>query len=113
MTVYAYRRDGHNDAIQLTGENLPAESLSTDRHWSRAGDCETCPDAAPDAAEQLSPIRIVGKSGAAEAQLSRDAKVATLVHDAINGLPRTARLSESLVAGVMKDGSLFRLSLTR
>ncbi|MFO1000699.1 MAG: hypothetical protein U0936_10185 [Planctomycetaceae bacterium] len=65
--------------------------------------------AAPDAAELLSPIRIVGKSGAAEAQLSRDAKVATLVHDAINGLPRTARLSESLVAGVMKDEQPFSI----
>ena len=110
MTVYAYRRDGHNDAIQLTGENLPAGIVCRPTVIGPGQVlAKLVLTAAPDAAEQLSPIRIVGKSGAAEAQLSRDAKVATLVHDAINGLPRTARLSESLVAGVMKDEQPFSI----
>ncbi|RLS73693.1 MAG: hypothetical protein DWI00_10215 [Planctomycetota bacterium] len=110
MTVYAYRRDGHNDAIHLTGENLPAGIVCRPTVIGPGQvSAKLVLTAAPDAAEQLSPIRIVGKSGAAEAQLARDAKVATLVHDAVNGLPRTARLSESLVAGVMKDEQPFSI----
>jgi hypothetical protein len=110
LTVYAYRRDGHSDAIQVTAEDLPA-GITCRPSVIGPGQSSTklVLTATPDAEEQLSPIRITGRSGAAEAILQRDAKVATLVYDAINGLPRTARLTESLVAGVMKDEQPFSI----
>ncbi len=110
LTIYAYRRDGHADSIQLTAEGLPAGITCRP---SVIGPGQTSAKlvltAADDAAEQLAPIRIAGLSGAAESGLRRDAQVATLIHDAINGLPRTARLTESLVAGVMKDEQPFSI----
>jgi hypothetical protein len=110
VTVYAYRRDGHSEAIQLTAEDLPA-GITCRPTTIGPGQvsAKMVVTAAADAAEQLSPIRVVGRSGAAEATLQRESKVATLAHDAINGLPRTARLSESLVVGVMKDEQPFSI----
>lgn len=110
MTVYAYRRDGHNDTIELNAIDLPAGITARPTKIGPGQvSAKLVLTAAADAAEQLSPIRIVGKSGNAEAAFQRDARVATLVHDAINGLPRTARLSDSLVAGVMKDEQPFSI----
>lgn len=110
LNVYAYRRDGHSEAIQLTAEDLPA-GISCRPTTIAAGQVsgKLVITAAPDAAEQLSPIRVVGRSGTAEAAIQHDAKVATLVHDVINGLPRTARLSDSLMIGVMKDEQPFSI----
>jgi hypothetical protein len=110
LTVYAYRRDGHAEAIQLTAEGLPA-GITCRPTTIGPGQvsAKLIVTAAADAAEQLTPIRVIGRSGAAEAALQRDAKVATLVYDAINGLPRTARLAETLVAGVMKDEQPFSI----
>ena len=110
LTVYAYRRDGHNDAIQLTAENLPA-GISCRPTTMGPGQvsAKLVITATPDAVEQLSPIRVVGRSGTQDAGILHDARVATLVHDAINGLPRAARLSESLVVGVMKDEQPFSI----
>jgi len=110
LTVYAYRRDGHSDAIQLTSEDLPVGiTCRPSVIGPGQASAKLVLTATPDAAVQLSQIRITGRSGSAEAVLQRDAKVATLVHDAINGLPRTARLTESLVAGVMKDEQPFSI----
>ncbi len=110
LNVYAYRRDGHADAIQLMAENLPAGITCRP---SVIGPGQTTAKlvltAAIDAAEQLAPIQIVGQSGSAESPVKHAAQVATLVHDPINGLPRTARLTESLVAGVMKDEQPFTI----
>lgn len=110
LNVYAYRRDGHTEAIQLTAENLPA-GITCRPSTIGPGQvsAKLVLTAAPDAAEQVSPIRVTGRSGAAESLIQHDAKVATLVHDVINGLPRTARLTESLVAGVMKDEQPFSI----
>lgn len=110
LTVYAYRRDGHAAAIELSVESLPAgiQCRPTVIGPGQAS-ARLVLAAAPDAAEQIAPIRIVGKSGEGEAALVRNAQVATLVHDAINGMPRTARLTESLVAGVMKDEQPFSI----
>lgn len=110
LTVYAWRFDGHNDPIELTAVGLPA-GIASRTTVIGAGQNSTrlVLTAAPDAAEQLAPITIEGRSGAAETQLVRAARTATLVHDALNGLPRTARLSESLVAGVMKDDQPFSI----
>lgn len=110
LAVYAYRRDGHADAIQLTAENLPAGITCRP---SVIGPGQTTArlvlTAAIDAAEQLAPIVIVGQSGSADNVVKHAAQVATLIHDPINGLPRTARLTESLVAGVMKDEQPFTI----
>jgi len=110
LVVYAYRHDGHAAAIQLTAEELPA-GLTCRPTTIGPGQVSArlVITAAADAAEMISPIRVVGQSGVAEAAIQKDARVATLVHDAINGLPRTARLSESLVAGVMKDEQPFSI----
>jgi len=110
LAVYAYRHDGHAEAIQLTAEDLPA-GLSCRPTTIGPGQVSArlVITAAADAAEMMSPIRVAGRSGAADAMIQKDARVATLVHDAINGLPRTARLSGSLVAGVMKDEQPFSI----
>lgn len=110
LTVYAYRRDGHSEAIQLTAENLPA-GISC--RPSLIGPGQTSArlvlTATPDAAEQVVPIVVAGISGTGETALRHEARVASLIHDAINGLPRTARLTQSLLAGVMKDEQPFSI----
>ncbi|MFM7055535.1 MAG: hypothetical protein ACKO2P_01290 [Planctomycetota bacterium] len=110
LTVYAWRFDGHNEPIDITAAGLPA-GITSRPTVIGAGQNSTrlVLTATPDAAEQLVPITIEGRSGAADAQLVRAAQTATLVHDALNGLPRTARLSETLVAGVMKDDQPFSI----
>jgi len=110
LTVYAYRRDGHSEAIQLIAENLPAGITCRP---SVIGPGQTSAKliltASNDAAEQILPISVVGQSGNGDTALKRPAQAASLVYDAINGLPRTARLTESLVAGVMKDEQPFSI----
>ncbi len=110
LAVYAYRRDGHTEAIQLTAENLPTGITCRP---SVIGPGQTTAKlvltASNDAAEQLAPISIVGQSGSGETAIRHAAQVASLIHDAVNGLPRTARLTESLVAGVMKDEEPFSI----
>jgi len=110
VTVYAWRFDGHNEPIEVAAVGLPA-GITSRPTVIGAGQNSTrlVLTAAPDAAEQIAPISIEGRSGAAETQLIRAARTATLVHDALNGLPRTARLSESLVAGIMKDDQPFSI----
>lgn len=110
LTVYAWRFDGHNEPIELSALNLPAGITSRPTVIGPGQvSSRLILTAASDAAEQILPITIQGRSGMAEAALVRDARTATLVHDALNGLPRTARLSESLVAGVMKDDQPFSI----
>ena len=110
LTIFAYRRDGHSEAIQLSAEDLPA-GITCRPSTIGPGQvsAKLVLTATADAAEQLSPIRVVGRSGSAESAIQHDAKVATLVHDSINGLPRTARLSEAMIAGVMKDDQPFSI----
>ncbi|MBC7966622.1 MAG: hypothetical protein H7Z17_11955, partial [Fuerstia sp.] len=110
LAVFAYRRDGHTEAIQLTAENLPAGITCRP---SVIGPGQTTAKlvltATIDAAEQIAPISIIGQSGSADTAIKHAAQVATLVHDPVNGLPRAARLTESLVAGVMKDEQPFTI----
>ncbi len=110
LNVYAYRRDGHSGAIQLSAEDLPAgiTCRSTTIGPGQVS-AKLVITAAADSVEQVASIRVVGKSGDGESVIQQEAKVATLVHDAINGLPRNARLSESLVVGVMKDEQPFSI----
>lgn len=110
LTVYAYRRDGHNDAIQLSAENLPAGMTC---RTSVIGPGQTSAKlvltASHDAAEQIAPINVIGQSGTADATIAHAAQVASLIHDPINGLPRSARLTQSLIASVMKDEQPFSI----
>ena len=108
LPIYAYRRDGHADAIEVAVVNLPA-GLTARPSVIAAGQttARVVITAAADAPEQLTAVTVQGRSGAGDAALVRDARTATLVHDAVNGLPRTARLSDSLIAGVMKDEQPF------
>lgn len=110
LTVYAYRRDGHNEAIDLNVAMLPA-GITCRPSVIGAGQnvAKLVLTAAADASEQLVPLSIEGASGTGEAVLRRQATTATLVHDAVNGLPRTARLADSLVVGVMKDDEPFSI----
>ncbi len=110
LSVFAYRRDGHSEAIQLSAENLPAGmSCRPSVIGPGQASAKLILTAAPDAPEQMAPITIVGVSGSGDTSIRHQAKVASLIHDAINGLPRTARLTESLVAGVMKDEQPFSI----
>ncbi len=110
LTVYAYRRDGHNEAIDLNVAMLPT-GITCRPSVIGAGQnvAKLVLTAAADASEQLVPVSIEGTSGTGEAVLKRQATTATLVHDTINGLPRTARLADSLVVGVMKDDEPFSI----
>ena len=112
IAVYAYRRDGHNDTIRLEALELPAGITC---HSSVIGPGKTSAQltftAAEDCPELFSRITIRGTSGEGDASLTRDAPAATLVHNAVNGLPRSARLSASLMAGVMKDQQPFSIEL--
>ena len=112
VAVYAYRRDGHNDAITLEALELP-EGITC--HPSVMGPGQTTAQltlsATEDCAEILAPITIRGTSGSGDAAITRNAQATTLVHDAVNGLPRSARLSASLLAGVMKDQQPYSIEI--
>ncbi|MEQ9408364.1 MAG: hypothetical protein RIK87_11585 [Fuerstiella sp.] len=104
VTVYAYRSGGHNADIQLKAEGLPAGVQCSDA-VIRAGQSSALLvfSAAADAGETVTPVRIIGTSAGAEQQLEHTARIATLVHGGANGLPRTGRVSGSLLVSVMKD----------
>lgn len=111
VPVYVIREDGHNDAITVTAEDLPA-GVTCSPAVIAAGKAATklLLQAADDAPETTTPIRIHGRSGS----LERDAHVATLLHAGVNGLPRSGRLASALLLNVMKDPQPFtvRFGLT-
>ncbi len=110
LNVYAYRRDGHNDTIHVTASQLPAGVTCPPVVIGPGQVSATLVFSASAAASELAtPVRIIGRSGTDQAPLIRNASVATLVHDAVNGLPRTARMTDSLVVGVMKDEQPFSI----
>jgi hypothetical protein len=112
VTVYAYRQDGHDAAIRIQADQLP-EGITCQGATIGPGQfaATLVLSAAETCSELAAPIRIEGRSGAADAEQVRTARVATLVHDYLNGMPRTARMSDSLVAGVMKDEQPFTVIL--
>ncbi len=107
IPIYVIRDDGHNAAISVTAEALPAgvscvpcvipAGKSTARLLLRAAD---------DAHETTIPIQVTGTSG----EVKRNAHVATLLYDAINGLPRSGRLAHAMLLNVMKDDQPFTVS---
>ncbi|MFO0427786.1 MAG: hypothetical protein ACK526_14565 [Planctomyces sp.] len=110
LSVYAYRQDGHDGAIRLQASQLP-EGITCSGATIGPGQPSAILvlSAAENCSELAVPIQIEGRSGPADAEVVRTARVATLVHDVLNGLPRTARMSDSLVAGVMKDEQPFHV----
>lgn len=110
VPVYVYRSGGHAGEIQLQVEGLP-EGVTVAGTSIPAGQASAVLvfSAAAEVGELIAPARIVGTSAAGETQIQRSAKVATLVHDGANGLPRTARASGSLLVSVMKDEEPFRI----
>ena len=111
-TVYAYRRDGHNQPIRVEFRNLPAGVTSPGATIGAGQVSATLILTASEAASELAtPVQVVGLSGDGDTRQTAIARVATLVHDAINGLPRTARMSDSLVVGVMQDQEPFSIQI--
>lgn len=112
VTVYAYRTGGHDAPIHVTTEQLPEGITCAGALIGPGATSATLVLSAADAASELaSQIRVIGRSGDAGAESSRVARVATLVHEPVNGLPRRARISDSLVVGVMKDEEPVSISI--
>lgn len=104
LTVYAYRSGGQNAPIHVSAEQLPEGVTTAGALIGPGATSATLVLTASETASELATqIRIVGKSKEADKELTRAARIATLVHEPVNGLPRTARITESLVVGVMKD----------
>ena len=104
IPVYIVREDGHNSAVNVTAEDLP-QGVTCAPATIAPGKSGTklLLEADADAPEATVPIRIAGESG----DLKRDAHVATLLYNGVNGLPRTARLTNALLLNVMKDSQPF------
>ncbi|MCH2200924.1 MAG: hypothetical protein MK102_03060 [Fuerstiella sp.] len=100
IPVYVIREDGHNLAITVTAEDLP-EGITCVPAAIAPGKPGTklLLKAADDAPEATVQFRITGTSD----DLKREAHVATLLYDGINGLPRTGRLTHALMLNVMRD----------
>ena len=110
VPIYAYRNGGHNDDIQLRVEGLPP-GITVAQASIRPGTATTLLvfTAAADVGEVLAPVRIVGSSVNGDTSIEHAAAIATLVHAGANGLPRTARVSSSLLISVMKDEEPFHI----
>ena len=104
IPVYVIREDGHDSAITVTAKDLP-QGVTCALTTIAAGKPGTklLLQAADDAPEATLPIRITGTAG----NLQKEAHVATLLSNGINGLPRTARLTHALLLNVMKDSQPF------
>ena len=108
VPVFVFRRGGHNEPIRLEVADLP-DGVSCQAGLILSGSDSTvlllC--AKDDAVETVTPVRIMGRSGT----IRRVARVATLLHAGVNGLPRTARVADSLLVSVMKDVEPFTITL--
>ncbi|MEO2018831.1 MAG: hypothetical protein ABGZ53_31165, partial [Fuerstiella sp.] len=110
VPVYVYRTGGHSAEIQLRVEGLP-EGISAAETTIRAGATSTLLvfAATADVGEIVAAVRIIGTSANGDQKTEHTAKIATLVHAGVNGLPRTGRVSRSLLVSVMKDEAPFHI----
>ena len=110
VPVYAYRQGGHNAEISLRAEGLPP-GITMANAGINSGSNSTMVvfTALPDAEELIVPVRLIAASTVGDKVIEHAASVATLVHGGSNGLPRTARVTGSLLAGVMKDEEPFSI----
>ncbi|MCH2211990.1 MAG: hypothetical protein MK110_11855 [Fuerstiella sp.] len=104
IPVYVIREDGHKAAVTVTAEGLP-DGITCIPATIASGQPGTklLLKAADDAPEATVQIRITGTTE----ELKREAHVATLLYDGINGLPRTGRLTHALMLNVMRDDEPF------
>ena len=110
IPVYAYRSGGHSAEIKLTVEGLPkGVTCAPASILPGRQDSTLVFSAAHDAAESAAPVRITATSVNGDQTTTRTARVATLVHAGVNGLPRTGRTSSTLVVGVMRDEQPFHV----
>ena len=110
IPVYAYRSGGHSAEIKLTVEGLPkGVTCAPASFLPGRQDSMLVFSAAHDAPESASPVTITATSTNGDQAMTREARVATLVHGGINGLPRTGRASSTLVVGVMRDEQPFHV----
>lgn len=108
IPVYAYRAGGHNDPITIQVDNLPPGVVAAPVVLPAGRNSAVVVlTAGQDASEDFRLSEIVGVSGDGDQTIKRRAKVASLVHDSMNGLSRTARVSSALAVGVMKDEEPF------
>ena len=108
VPVYAFRKGGHNEAITLTIQDPPEGVAALPAVIPPGkGSTKLLLAANDDAPEAVVDIRITGTAGS----IRRDAHVATLLHAGVNGLPRTARLTDALLLNVMKDIQPFTITL--
>ncbi|MCP4170291.1 MAG: hypothetical protein GY758_05895 [Fuerstiella sp.] len=110
VPVYVYRSGGHNADIQLRVEGLP-EGITAAEATIRAGAASTLLvlTAAASVGEIVAPVRIIGTSVNGDQKTEHAARIATLVHAGVNGLPRTGRVSSALLVSVMKDEQPFHI----
>ena len=110
VPVYVYRLGGQNTDIQLRVDGLP-EGITCSEARIAGGAASTLLvfTAAANVGEIVAPVRIVGTATVGEQKIEHAAKIATLVHGGANGLPRTARVSGSLLVSVMKDEEPFHI----
>ncbi len=110
VPVYVYRTGGHNVDIQLRVEGLP-EGITAAETKIRAGAASTLLvlTAVASVGEIVAPVRIVGTSVNGDQKTEHAARIATLVHAGVNGLPRTGRVSSALLVSVMKDEQPFHI----
>lgn len=110
VPVYAYRSGGHNEEIILTVEGLPeGVSCASAKIPAGSSTASLVFSAAADCSEVTAPVRVLCSSNIGGQPVQTPAKVATLVHDGVNGLARTARVSGSILVSVMRDEEPFYL----
>lgn len=110
VPVYVYRSGGHNDNIHIAAKGMSG-GITGNRVTIPAGKSSATLvlTASSDAKESTENVFFMGVSGTGEETITRAAKVATLSHAGANGLPRTARMSSSLLVGIMKDEEPFHV----
>ena len=110
VPVYVYRTGGHNSDVSLTVEGPPKGITSGPVRIPAGKSSATLVfNCSADVGEVTAPVRIIGQSAVGETQEKRTAKITTLVHGGLNGLPRTARVSETMLVSVMKDEQPFQV----
>lgn len=110
IPVYAYRTGGHNTDIELRVEGLPVGiTCAPAKIAAKQNSSLLVFSAAENVGEVTASVRVIGTSTVGEQKLEHAAKVTTLVHAGVNGLPRTARVSGSMLVGVMKDEEPFHV----
>lgn len=104
VPVYVYRSGGHNDAIVLTADGLPA-GVTMNATVIAPGQStgRVVFQATADVPELVTAVRLQASSGSGDQAITRDVVSTTLVHAGANGLPRTGRVSGELLCAVMKD----------